>query len=49
MTGFGAGGVVVAVRGSANCSACSGSMRPEPKLSSRLPGESRFALRDAMR
>src|SRR4051794_33602406 len=43
------GGVVVAVLGSANCSACSGSIRPEPKLSSRSPGESRLALRVRMR
>src|SRR5262245_584854 len=38
------GDVVVAILGSANCSACKGSIRPEPKLSSRSPGASRFAL-----
>src|SRR5260370_23251765 len=38
------GGVVVAVLGSANCSACRGSIRPEPKLSSRALLPSRFAL-----
>ena len=43
------GGVVVAVLGSANCSACGGSMRPEPKLSSRSPGPSRLALMVRMR
>jgi len=34
---IGGGGVVVAVLGSASCSACSGSIRPEPKLSLRSP------------
>ena len=43
------GGVGVAVRGSADCSARSGSTRPEPKLSSRSPGASRFALPVRMR
>ena len=35
------GGTVVAVRASASCSALSGSISPEPKLSSRSPGECR--------
>jgi hypothetical protein len=38
------GGVVAAVRGSASCSALSGSIKPEPKLSSRSPVPSRLAL-----
>src|SRR6266568_9630005 len=43
------GGVVVAVLGSASCSACSGSIRPEPKLSLRSPVPSRLALICRMR
>ncbi len=42
-------GVVAAVRGSAICSALSGSIRPEPKLSSRSPAPSRLALACRMR
>ena len=43
--GVGTGGRVPAiVCGSASCSALSGPIRPEPKLSSRSPGESRLAL-----
>jgi hypothetical protein len=43
------GRLLVAVLGSANCSACSGSIRPEPKFSSRSPGPSRLALVVRMR
>src|SRR4051812_46411030 len=42
-------GLGVAERGSASCSALSGSIRPEPKLSSRSPGASRRALAVRMR
>ena len=46
--GFG-GGVVVALRGSVDCTALSGSTSPAPKLSSRSPDPSRFALEVRMR
>ena len=39
------GGVVAAVRGTASCSALSGSTKPEPKFSSRSPGAEPLALR----